>query len=233
MSEDGDLTMDANTKDLPALRIDGAEPLSPRVIERVTGVCDAVEANGGGAVLLELSGVPETAWAGRPSVGLVSKWERALRRLERSPAATIAVASGDCGGLALDALLCADYRIGGTATRLVPPVRGGAVWPGMLLYRLAQHGANAAAVRRAALFGEPVDAADAVALRLVHELSDDPAAAARTALGFASGISGVELAMRRQLLFDASCTGFEEALGVHLAAVDRVLRRTDAEPAAA
>ena len=96
---------------------------------------------------------PANRWPRDLTVALVSKWERALRRLERLPAATIAVADGDCGGPALDALLATDYRIASPAVRLIVPVGGRGC--------LAGHGpvtgspgrrVNCAA-RRAVLFG--------------------------------------------------------------------------------
>ncbi|MCZ9336264.1 enoyl-CoA hydratase/isomerase family protein, partial [Streptomyces sp. TRM76130] len=49
--------------------------------------------------------------------------------------------------------------------------------------------------------------------------------------GLAGGLSGKELAIRRQLLFDAANTAFEDALGPHLAACDRALRGTAREAA--
>lgn len=102
----------------------------------------------------------------------------------------------------------------------------GATWPGMALFRLARHGASTAAIRRAVLFGTPIEAADALALQLVDEVVDDPAAAEAVARQRAGAVGGSELAIRRQLLLDAPTTSFEEALGVHLAACDRVLRRS-------
>ncbi|KOG89867.1 enoyl-CoA hydratase, partial [Streptomyces varsoviensis] len=44
-----------------------------------------------------------------------------------------------------------------------------------------------------------------------------------------SGLSGKDLAIRRQLLLDARTTSFEDALGPHLAACDRLLRGTAQE----
>jgi isomerase DpgB len=208
------------------LRIDGTRPLSAGLVEQLAVLCDAVEHGSvDGAVVLEVSGAPAEHWSADLTVGLVNKWERVLRRLERLPAATIAVATGDCGGLALDALLAADYRVADPSARLVVQVAAGAVWPGMALYRLAQHSVNAAAIRRAALLGQPISVADALELHLVHELAADPAAALAAAAELARGVPGAELAIRRQLLFDASAAGFEEALGVHLAACDRLLRQ--------
>ncbi|MFB7620069.1 enoyl-CoA-hydratase DpgB [Kitasatospora sp. NPDC056181] len=209
-----------------SLVVDGARPLTPESVAAVTAVCDTAEDRAGrGRVVLQVGGVPESTWTGELTVSLVSKWERALRRLERLPATTIALADGDCGGTALDAMLAADYRIATASVRLVVPVGDGATWPGMALYRLAQHGASAAAIRRAVLFGTPVEATDALALHLVDELTEDVAGALATVARRAGAVSGTELALRRQLMADAATTSFEEALGVHLAAVDRTLRR--------
>ncbi|WP_234322805.1 enoyl-CoA-hydratase DpgB [Streptomyces sp. NRRL S-350] len=221
--------------DVVTLAIDGTEALSAASVTAVAQACDRVERSPGARLVLRVGGTPGPGWTDGLTVGLVSKWERGLRLLERLPALTVAVADGDCGGTALDALLAADYRIATTTARLVVPVTtGGAsgTWPGMALYRLARQGAGVAAVRRALLFGEPIDAFRARSVQLVDEVSDDvpgALAAAAERLGALSGAaSGAELAIRRQLMFDAGTTAFEEALGVHLAACDRVLRRTAA-----
>ncbi|MCC9311910.1 enoyl-CoA hydratase/isomerase family protein [Kitasatospora sp. RB6PN24] len=208
------------------LRIDGSQPLSLEAAAAVNAVCDTAEDRGGrGKVIVQVSGAPTGNWAGDLTVSQVSKWERALRRLERLPASTLAVADGDCGGIALDALLATDYRIATGTVRLTVPVGDGATWPGMALYRLAQHGSGAAAIRRAVLFGTPIGVADALALHLVDELADDLDSALANASLRAGAVPGTELAIRRQLMLDAATTSFEEALGVHLAACDRALRR--------
>jgi isomerase DpgB len=214
------------------IRLDGRQPLSAESVAAVGAVCDSAEDLGGdGRIIVHVSGAPKGSWPGDLTAALVSKWERALRRLERLPAATIAVATGDCGGLALDALLATDYRVASSSVRLVVPVEAGATWPGMALYRLARHAANAAAIRRAVLFGTPLDASDALALHLIHQVTDDLPGALAAAAKLTGAFSGAELAVRRQLMFDASTTSFEDALGVHLAACDRALRR--ASPGAA
>jgi isomerase DpgB len=214
------------------LRIDGAAPLSAGSVAAVAELCDRVEDLRGAAarVVVEVSGAPSGDWAAGLSVGLVSKWERALRRLERLPALLVAVADGECGGSALDAFLTADHRIATASTRLVLASADGAPWPGMALYRLGRHTAQAAALRRMALLGLPMSAQDAARASLVHEVVGDAAAALAGPNASVRGLDGAELAIRRQLLFDASTTGFEEALGAHLAACDRTLRRVAAEP---
>ncbi|MEU0213332.1 enoyl-CoA-hydratase DpgB [Streptomyces canus] len=210
--------------DSPVLKVDGRRPLSADRIDAIGEACELAEAHGG-RIVLHVSGTPEGPWADDLTVSLVSKWERALRRLERLPAATVAVADGDCGGPALDALLATDYRIATGSVRLVLPVSNGATWPGMALYRLGRQGAGAAVIRRAVLFGTPVEAAEALAVQLVDEVVDDPARALELAGERLTALAGSELAIRRQLMLEASTIGFEEALGAHLAACDRALRR--------
>jgi isomerase DpgB len=206
------------------LRLDGREPLSAGTVQSLNALCDQTEDRAGqGPVVLYVSGAPDGPWTRDLTVALVSAWERALRRLERLPAATITVASGECGGTALDVLLATDVRVASATTVLRPAVNRDATWPSMTLFRLTQQ-AGAAQIRRAALFGVPIPADRALALNLIDEIADDPAAA----LALATTFSGPELAIRRQLMFNATATGFEDALGTHLAACDRALRRTSA-----
>ena len=212
------------------ISIDGRQPLSSDSVAALATVCDRAEDRGEhGTVIVHVSGAP-LASASKVTMALVSKWERALRRLERLPAATITLAEGDCGGLALEALLATDYRIARNSVRLLVTVPGSVIWPGMALYRLS-HQAGAAAVRRAVLFGSPIDAAAALAMGLIDELAADATIAKARAAEVAEAVRDAELAVRRHLMLDASATSFEDSLGVHLAACDRVLRRTAVEVA--
>jgi isomerase DpgB len=161
-------------------------------------------------------------------VALVSKWERSLRRLERLGVTTATVASGDCGGAALDILLATDYRIATPDTRLSLPVDGGATWPGMAIFRLVQQ-AGVARSRPAILFGAHIDSHEGVDLGLIDELADDRARALEAVAELASTLSGREVAIRRQLMFDAASNNFEDAFGAHLAACERALRRSAAK----
>jgi len=212
------------------LWLDGARPPDGETVAAVAALCDRAEdLDGDAVVVLHVSGTPSGGdWASALTVKLVNRWEQVLRRLERLPATTIAGAAGDCGGPALDALLATDHRAATASVRLVLPVQAGLVWPGMTLYRLAKQAPNAGAVRHAALFGGFIDAREALTLHLVHEVTDDLPAALAAAAARASVVSGTELAVRRQLTLDAQAVGFEEALGTHLAACDRALRRMSA-----
>jgi isomerase DpgB len=211
------------------ISIDGALPLSRDLVAAVNAVCDRAEDAGTREpVVLEISGAP----AAVPDLPLplVNKWERALRRLERLDLLTVAVVTGDCGGVALEALLATDYRVAEPTARLLPPVDPDGVWPGMALYRLANQ-IGVAATRQTVLFGAPVPADRALALHLLDQLADDPADALPDVVETLTSSAGAGLAIRRQLMLDATTTSFEEALGRHLAACDRVLRHATAEAA--
>ncbi|WP_405090055.1 enoyl-CoA-hydratase DpgB [Micromonospora sp. NBC_01392] len=208
------------------LRIDGSKPLTMESVAAVDAACTVAESTKATTLLaVHLTGTPGKDWTHGLEVALVSKWERSLRRLERLTVTTVAVASGDCGGLALDALLATDYRIATPDVRLSLYVDGEATWPGMAIFRLAQQ-AGGTRLRRAILFGAHLDATESVDLGIVDEVTSDPGMALTAAAEMVSGLSGREVAVRRQLMFDAPTTSFEDALGRHLAACDRALRRS-------
>lgn len=208
------------------LRIDGSKPLTLASVAAVEAVCATAESDQATAMLpVHVSGTPSGAWTCGLDLAVVTKWERSLRRLERLCVTTVAVASGDCGGLALDVLLATDYRIGTPDVRLSCPVAGEATWPGMAIFRLAQQ-AGRARMRRAILFGAHIDSHESLDLGLIDELADDPARALVAMAERVSTLCGSELAIRRQLMFDAATTSFEDALGPHLAACERALRRS-------
>lgn len=214
------------TADL-VIRVDGTRPPSAEAIADIGAACCAAEDRDEyGRLIVHVTGAPRGPWAGDLTLARLSRWERVLRRLERLPVTTIGLASGDCGGVALDALLATDYRIADTSVRLLLPAAAGTTWPGMALYRLVQQ-AGVAAVRRTVLLGTPIEACGALALNLIDELTDDTA----TALAMMPRLSGPEVAIRRRLMLDATVVDYDEAFGAHLAACDRVLGRHPAREA--
>jgi isomerase DpgB len=223
-----DVDVAAGSADVLTARIDGTFSLSPEPIAAIADVCDRAEdLRSGAIVVVHLTGAPQGAWASDLTVKLVSSWEQTLRRLERIPAATIAVVTGDCGGPALDVLLATDHRIAAEPARLILPVQDGMIWPGMALYRLARQLPNGV-VRHAALFGGALSADEALALHVIHEVAEDVHTALAAVVRRVSTMDGTELAVRRQLALEAQTAGFEDALGLHLAACDRALRRAAA-----
>ncbi|MFJ2581080.1 enoyl-CoA-hydratase DpgB [Kitasatospora aureofaciens] len=217
------------------LGVDGSQPVTAELVAALNALCDRAEDAAPGAyVLLRLSGAPRGPWsAAGQDIQQVSRWERALRRLERLPVATVALAEGDCGGAAFETLLATDHRLARRDLRLLAPTGGEGMWPGMALYRLANQ-TGVAGSRRAVLLGAPITADRALALHLVDTVTDgDPAEAVPAVAALVAGLSGAELAIRRRLMFEATTTPFEESLGRHLAACDRVLRRAAGEQAGA
>jgi isomerase DpgB len=94
----------------------------------------------------------------------------------------------------------------------------------MALYRLAnQFGVTAA--RRLLLFSEDMTAAQAERFGVLDQIADNPGEELHSRLTALRARTGDELAIRRRLLLDATTVSFEEALGPHLAACDRSLRR--------
>ncbi|MEU3567844.1 enoyl-CoA-hydratase DpgB [Kitasatospora sp. NPDC036755] len=212
----------------PVLHVDGAREISAELTAALSALCDEAEAAGSDVAAVYVSGAPSGEAVGKVAdVAAVTKWERAVRRFERLRLATLAAASGECGGVALDLLLACDVRVAAPDVRLLLSFHGQATWPGMAGFRLVQQ-LGLAPARRAVLFGVPITAREALERGLVDEVSEDPGRAVAAAARLLRRLSGPELAIRRQLAFDAQWMSFEDALGPHLAACDRSLRRTRA-----
>jgi isomerase DpgB len=204
--------------------------MSDELIARINDVCDRAEDAAGKAVVvteLAAAGPDPGSWPGSVGVHLAGRWERALRRLERSPAVMIAYAEDLCVGAAAETLLIADYRIVTAGFVFQLSHDRSRLWPGMALHRLvAQLGLSRA--RRLALFGQDLTAAVARDLDFVdevHSAGADLAAMADSAATRLARLPGAELAIRRRLLSDALASDFDDALGGHLAACDRILRQ--------
>ncbi|MGW6744969.1 enoyl-CoA-hydratase DpgB [Streptomyces sp. NPDC055025] len=161
-------------------------------------------------------------------IHLVNTWERALRRLETADRPTLALVTGVCTGPALETLLIADHRIADGTVRLRLAGGEDGAWPGTAVHRLARQIGTARA-RRLLLRRPWLDAELAAGLDLVDETVTDPQEALERAAAVSeelSAVPGREWSIRRRLLFDATLS-YEEALGAHLAACDRSLRRRD------
>ena len=164
----------AGTADL-VIRVDGDRPPSAEATADITAVCDVVEDRDEyGRVIVHVTVTPRRLLTEGLRTTLVKNWERSLCRLEGLPVTTIAVASGDCGGFALEAMLATDYRIAAPALRLLIPIGVGGAWPDLVRYRLARK-MGAAAIGRAMQLGCPVDGRQAFDLNLVDVLTEDTA----------------------------------------------------------
>jgi len=206
--------------------MDTTRPLT-ELTTLLNALCDEAEAEDDRATVvlqIDCTTTQGREWPGDVTIQMVNRWERALRRLEGLAAATIAVARGACGGPALDLLLTADYRIAADGLEIVLPINDGHFWPGMSLYRLVQH-LGLAHARRIVMWGSSLPLQTMAELGVVDEVSDDPDRSLRTAVVLSGRVSDREIAVRRKLLLEAGAVTYEEALGPHLAACDRELRR--------
>lgn len=164
----------AGTADL-VIWVDGSRPPSAEATADIAAVCDVVDDRYEyGRVIVHVSGAPRRLLTGGLRTRLVKDWERALCRLEGLPVTTIAVASGDCGGTALEALLTTDYRIAVPDVRLLIPNGVGGAWPDVARYRLARM-MGAAATCRAMQFGGTIDGRQALDVNLIDVLTEDTA----------------------------------------------------------
>ncbi|GAA5106115.1 enoyl-CoA-hydratase DpgB [Nocardia iowensis] len=206
--------------------------LSPDLTMSVAAAAMAAEdasAAPGTCVVLHIVGPPaghRFDWPGRVTVGDVNKWEGALRRLEQVPAPIVAIVDGDAYGPAAELLLVADYRIMRARTTFSFASSDAGVWPAMAVYRLAvQVGVGRA--RELAVQGGALSAEAARACGVIDAVAEPGTEADAVATGLAIFESSVgsEIAIRRRLVLDAATTRFEDALGAHLAASDRTLRR--------
>ncbi|MFG2984864.1 enoyl-CoA-hydratase DpgB [Streptomyces sp. NPDC048258] len=207
------------------VEIDAARPLG-ELTATLQALCDEVETQRTKtAVVLRLTSSGDTPqWPGEITVSAVNRWERAVRRLETLDAITVAVAAETCAGPALDLLLATDFRIGATGLRLALPVNDGHFWPGMALYRLVQH-LGAQRARQIVMWGTDIPLGRAVGLGLIDQVGDSIEEAVATATALTGRLSDRETALRRQLIAEAVSSEYDEALGIHLAACDRELRR--------
>jgi isomerase DpgB len=206
------------------VHLDLSKGLTPVLVSEVADACDRTEDVD--LLILRLTG--GDVWPGAVDLGLVSMWEKALRRLERVAAITVGVWEGPASQAALEVLLTTDHRIAdpGAVMIIAGAVEG--LWPGVVLHRLAQQ-IGLAGARRLTLLPGDVSAAELLEAGLLDEVTADLDAAVAAVTKRAAGITGSETAMRRMLLSDAVTVRHEEALGTHLAACDRTLRRS-AEP---
>jgi isomerase DpgB len=212
------------------VEINGARLLSMQLAEELTEALDrAEELDETRALLLHVVGdigpVSDRLWPGRTDIQSVSRWERALRRLERTDLVTIALVEGACSALALELLLVVDRRISCGNFCAAHTCEESNVWPGMALYRLSRQIGEARA-RRLYLDATPITTTMALELNVVDETVDDFTTGLARIGHFLKVAPVADFAVRRRLMQESLSTSFDEALGAHLAACDRAIRRS-------
>jgi isomerase DpgB len=220
------------SSEIYCLKLSGNEILSSELVLHLNQACDYMEASRGPALLIHIKGTPNPTeeaqwWPGRGhqvDIHLLTQWEQALRRVERLPSATVSATERQCGPFALEVLLSTDFRLASYDLNIRLQGPAGHVWPGMGLYRLANQ-VGAARSRRLSLFGANLSAIEAAQLGLIDEVVDQVMPRATTFVQSLPKGTCADVAVRRRLLLDAIGSTFENALGSHLAACDRLMRQ--------
>jgi isomerase DpgB len=161
-------------------------------------------------------GLDPRDWPGAATPAEVNRWERAVRRFERLDVLTTVRLVGRAGGPALRLLLAADRRTGEADAVLFIPSMDRQRWPGMEIYWALHRLGMDAASRLFTNLG-PITAAEAREVGLLDEICS----AARV---IETEPDEAHRAGWRNLLRDAGGMSYDEALGLHLAACDRLLR---------
>lgn len=188
-------------------------------------ICEQAEAQDHAVIVLRAisNSFCLNSWLPKVTIKDVNRWERALRQFERITATSVMVVSGLITGPLFDLLLATDYRIAAPDLHLQIPANEGHFWPGMLIYRLvSQLGFGRA--RQLVMAAQELTAKRALDIGLIDEISEVTSDAVNAAVKRFAPISR-EFSIGRQLMLEASMTTFEDALGTHLAACDRELRR--------
>jgi isomerase DpgB len=222
---------DKNTFEV-SIEIDGGEPLSGDLITRIEHAINLAEDSSHPvrSLLIRICGHEDApsllSWPGECHVQPVSKWERALRRLERTSVPVFVLAHQACSPIALEVLLVADYRVATQSFLMPARTSGVATWPGMSLYRLTRQIGEARA-RRFLITSSPLTASLALQTDIIDYLANDLDAALKQLEFVLAQAPLDDFAVRRRLMQDSADTSFDEALGAHLAACHRALQRRD------
>lgn len=188
---------------------------------RTRALTDFIRSLVGGLAVIDLREAGVEHLSPDDGIGDVNGWERALHLIERSSVATVGLFGRQIGGSALEVGLACDFRIADPESRVIWR-NDGAVWPSTALFRLVRLIGPAQTIRLTML-GEPVHASAALVSGLVDVVTDNPEAEVdmlRAAVGRLD-----DLRIVRQLIAEAVHTSYDEALGAHLAACERYLRR--------
>ena len=209
------------------------ESLTKELVAQINTLCDQAEDAAVGSIVRINLESHHRAEARRSDgshtidINLVNHWERALRRLECTPCVTVAVATDDIGGLSLALLLCTDCRVVGESTRLGLSHAGQTRLPGMVLYRLS-HQLGPMLSRRMALLNRWLSSQEALQHGLVDAVSSQPSLAVHGLMQELQQHDLTHASLHRRLILEAPSVSYENALGSHLAACDRILRQAQA-----
>jgi isomerase DpgB len=212
-----------------AIEVSGDELLSGELTRNLTEALDEAEDRGPDDIMLvHVVGAasPEALrpWPGPVDILAITKWERLLRRMERGDSTTITLVEHACSALALELLLVSDRRLARPDFSLQFATTGSHAWPGMALYRLSRQ-LGESQVRRLLLDATSISAERCVELKILDKVVDKAGNGSDPIAHLLGTAPSNDFPICRRLIQDSLCTHFDDALGLHLAACDRALRR--------
>jgi isomerase DpgB len=214
-------------KTLLRIEIDGCATLSVQLVEQLDSALRQAEDMASNAVLfIHVAGGGSRAacpvWPGSPKTQMVISWERVLRRIERANLPVMTFVQRVCSMMALELLLLADCRFASHDLSLKQS--SNCIWPGTALYRLSRQIGESRACKLL-LDIDPLTASRAAQLDIVDKTVNDLTEALSQAKHLLTRAPLSDFAVRRRLIQDSGSMSFDEALGAHLAACDRMLRQ--------
>lgn len=222
----------AGNRPVAKAEISGIAALSGELSSQLVHALDEAENTGPSPVLFihvvgDASLAPLSSWPGKTDIRSVTGWEKLLRRIERSDCTTIVLVEHACSRLALELLLVADRRLASRDFSIQWAMPGKEVWPSMALYRLARQIGESRA-RKLSVEAADVSAHRALELNIVDDIVDNGIHGSDPILRVAQYAPADDFPFCRRLIEESLSASFDEALGAHLAACERALRRSSA-----
>lgn len=212
-----------------SFQLDGNAILSNSLINHLNSAIKSVNsASEENCIVFQITGTKDPdphAWPGTTpelNVHLISQWEQTLRQIELFNILTCATIEGNCNECGLQLLLATDVRI--IQKDATIQINDNGMWPGMAIHRLANQ-LGTSIGRRLVFFEKKITADEAFKIHLIDFIADDVDNERDKFLSSRATIKSSNIALRRSLLQEATSESFETALGSHLAACDRLLRK--------
>jgi len=212
-----------------SFKLDGNAILSNSLIDQLKAVVNSVNsASEENCIVFQIIGTKDQdpqAWPGitpELSVHLISQWEQTLRQIELLNVLTCAIIERNCNECGLQLLLTTDVRI--IQKDAIIQINHNGMWPGMTIHRLANQ-LGTSRGRRLVFFENKITAYRAFQIDLIDFIANDVDKERDSFLSSRATTKLSSIALRRSLLQEATSEPFETALGSHLAACDRLLRK--------
>jgi isomerase DpgB len=211
------------------LTLEDPREISLEFVEELTMALERAEDLTAPTVLLlsvigQQTSTAVSIWPGRIQVSHINKWERLLRRIERTDVITIVSVVGRCSWLILELLLVSDRRLGARNLLISSSQVRQEVWPSMAVYRLSRQ-IGERATCKLLLMSKDIDLDTAIRFNVVDDQLSEAISEIDSLREYLRSAPIRDFAVRRRLIHDSLSLSYDEALGIHLAACDRILRR--------